>query len=177
MFELLGSLWQRIKFTLMLTRGDDIVARTLRRRAGENRRGDLREAERLHLAPQKADHFGAEKNIIMHTRITQIKEAVFQPHLLTRISGILHVKWQIRHAWAQHLQRVGQHFQPSCRDFGVDRFFIPSNDFSGNGNRRFPVKILQQSVIMHDYLRHAILIPQVEKSHAAVIADRIHPSG
>ena len=72
-------------------------------------------------------------------------------------------------AKAQHLQRVGQHFQPSCRDFGVDRFFIPSNDFSGNGNRRFPVKILQQSVIMHDYLRHAILIPQVEKSHAAVI--------
>ena len=158
LLELLRCLRQRIELALMLAGGNDIIARALRRRAGEDRRGDLRKAELLHFAAQKADDLGSKEDIIVHPLITQIEKAVFQAHLLARFGGFLHVERQIWHTRAEHLQRIRHDLQTARRDFRIDCFFIAGYHLARDRDDRFTVQVLEQCVVVHNHLRHTVLV-------------------
>ena len=72
LLELLGRLRQGVKLALMFSGGDDVVARALRRRAGQNRGVDLGEAERFHLFAQEAHDLASKQDIVVHLFIAQV---------------------------------------------------------------------------------------------------------
>ena len=72
LFKLLGRLGQRVKLAFVFARGDNVVARTFGRRAGQNRGRDFGKAERLHFLTQKADDFASEQNVVVHFLVAQI---------------------------------------------------------------------------------------------------------
>ena len=82
LLEDLRSLGQSVELALVLAAGDQIVSRALGRGGGEYRSIDLAEAHALHLASEEGNDFGAQQDIVVYLRISQVEEAVFQTNVL-----------------------------------------------------------------------------------------------
>lgn len=113
----------------------------------------------------------------MHLRIAQVQKAVLEPHVLAGLGGVLNVKGKIGVRLAQNLQRVHHNFQRTGGDLRVDGFLVPLDHLAVDADHRFPVDILQKAIVMDDHLGHTVLVAQVHKGYAAMVADGIHPAG
>lgn len=69
------------------------------------------------------------------------------------------------------------HFQLAGSDLFIHRLRVTLYDLTGHGDYALLTNALQQRVVVEHYLGHAVLVAQIHKDHAAVIADGIYPPG
>ncbi len=95
LLELLGRLRQRVKFSRMVSRRHEIVARALRGGARQDRRRDLHEIMTDHRRTQICDDLAPEHDLCLYIRISQIQITVFQSGILVRLPGMIDLERQL----------------------------------------------------------------------------------
>ena len=154
-----------------------IVTGTLRGRSSQDGGLDLGEAQTLHLTAQEGNHLGAQDNIILDLLIAQIQEPVLQADFLLGIGGRIDFKGQILHDLAQNGQACGTQFHSTGGDLRVDSFGITPGDLTLDGDNSLLADTVEHAVLGNDYLYDAVLVPQIDKPDAAMVADVLHPAG
>src|SRR5262249_23142053 len=82
LFELLRRLRQRVKFTGMDARRNQIIACSFRTGNRQDRCLELIEAERRHATANARDDPRAQHDVLMNLTATQIEKAILEPNLL-----------------------------------------------------------------------------------------------
>src|SRR5262249_36205117 len=82
LLELLRRLRQRVKLAGVQPRRHQKIARAFRRRSGEDRRLEFKEALLLHPPPQRVDDGAALHDVLMQMLSPQIEKAIAQPDIL-----------------------------------------------------------------------------------------------
>ena len=86
LLELLRRLGQGVELAGVVPRRDEVVARALGGGHGEDGRGYLHEALRLHGAAERGDDLGAEDYVRLDLRVAQVEVAVAEPRGLVGLA-------------------------------------------------------------------------------------------
>src|SRR5699024_3813505 len=84
LLELLRRLRQRVKLALMLSGGNNIIPCALRRRAGQDRRRDLRKAKTFHLFAQERNNLTSKQDVIVNRLVSEIQKTVGKAYIFPR---------------------------------------------------------------------------------------------
>ena len=177
LLELLGRLGQRVELALVLAAGYEVITCALGRGGGENGGLDLQKAHILHLRAQVGKDLGAQHDIVMDLLVAQVKVAVLQAHLLTGEGGGVDLKGQTELAGTKHLDGCGTYLDQAGGDLGVDGVLVTLCDFTLDLHHGFLGDAGKQLVVGKYDLCDTVVVAQVYKQHAAVVADGIHPTG
>ena len=149
LFELLGSLRKCIKFARVVSGGNEIVSRTFRRGAGQDRSRDLQETMLHHAAAKLGNHVAAQNDLGFHSRITKIQVAVFQTGIFISFLGTVDLKRKlIVDTFAEDLDLLGNNLDLTGGKVCV--FAGTLTDSTGNGDGRFGVDL---GDLLHHFLR------------------------
>ena len=111
LLELLRCLGQRIEFPRMLACGNQVVARSLRRRRRQDGRGNLQEAMLQHCFPDCRNDLAAQNDVLFHGRIPQIQIAILQALRFICFTAPVNLKRQlVIPALPQNRNAVGNDF-------------------------------------------------------------------
>ena len=113
----------------------------------------------------------------MHLLVAQIEETVRKAHIFARFGGRTNIKRQRALTRAQNRNILHAHFEFARRNFRVDGFRVAFDHRARDGNHALLVQILEHFIIVQHDLRHTVLVAQIDKCHAAVVANGIHPAG
>ena len=80
-------------------------------------------------------------------------------------------------AFAKYLKCISLKLYKSRVNLFIYRLRISFSYRAAYGDDRLTVYILKHTVIVYDNLGHSRVIPKIDKKHATVIADGIHPAG
>lgn len=160
-----------------LAAGDEVIPGPLGRGGGEDGGLQLKEAQLGHLAAQVGNDLRTQHDVVVNLAVAQIEEAVFQPHLLLGLGGGGDFEGQRLPHPAQDGQGRGLDLHGAGGDFIVIGFLAAFNHRAGNGDGAFPRHPVQQRLVVDHDLHHAVVIPQIQKLHPAVVADILHPAG
>ena len=177
LLENLGRLGQGVKLAVELAAGDEVIPGPLGRGGGEDGGLQLKEAHLGHLAAQVGNDLRTQHDVVVNLAVAQIEEAVFQPHLLLGLGGGGDFEGQRLPHPAQDGQGRGLDLHGAGGDFIVIGFLAAFNHRAGNGDGAFPRHPVQQRLVVDHDLHHAVVIPQIQKLHPAVVADILHPAG
>ena len=116
LFELLGSLRKGIKFTRVVSGGNEIVSGTLGRRAGQDRSGDFQETVLHHASAKFSDYVAAQNDFGFYGRVTKIQVTVFQTGILIGFLGTVDLKGKlVVDTFAQDLDLFGNNLDLTGR--------------------------------------------------------------
>ena len=179
LLELLRRLRQGVELAGMLARGNEIVARALRRRRREDRRGDLQKAVLGHSLPQGGHHLAAEDDVLLHSGVAQIEIAVLQAQRLVRVAASVDLERQlVVPAAAEHLDLVRHDLNVAGGLLGVLAGALAHHALDRDG--RFLVQgldDLHHVLGLDDDLRGAIEITDDDKREILPdLADIFHPA-
>ena len=180
LLELLRRLRQRVEFSRMDARRHQIIARAFRRRRGQDRRLEFEEAARLHAGAQRVDDLAAQHDVGVQFLAPQVEEAVFEPGLF-RIFLVAEHRHRQFGGGPQHLDLIDIDLDLAGRQFGVLGAGRALAQLAVDAHHPFRAQRLGQFErlavrIGHD-LREAVMVAQVDKQHAAVVADAMAPAG
>ena len=117
----------------------------------------------------------------MELLAAEVEEAVLEAHVL-RLVGLL-----VRNVEGRHL-RGGLHHELvrldldlACRKVGINRVRLTELHLARHGDHGLEMRLFDEAeeaaARMHDDLRQAIMVAEVDEQDAAMIAQAIHPAG
>ena len=124
LFELLRSLRKSVKLALVLSAGYEKISCAFRRGGGENGGLDIKEAAFLHERPKVANYPGAQNDIGMNRRVSQVEIAVFKAHILSCSGRFVDIEGEHVVACAQNRQLIYHKLDRACRQLFIDGFGI-----------------------------------------------------
>ena len=182
LLEQLRRLRERVERPWLDSRGNQVVARALRGRAGQVGRLDLEEVPVVEDLPHRRDHPVPQRERVLHRLASQVERAVAQPEVLVdRLPLVERERRRVR--VGQQLELGGRHLDLAGRDVRVDVLGVPARDRSGDRDhvlRAQPVggRVRVGRGIGVEYQLHdSRAIPQVDEDQAAVVAAAVHPPG
>ena len=186
LLEQLGGLGQRVERPSLHPARHQVVARALRRGAGENRRFHLDEPGIFQTRPHHAGDLVAEAKALLHGGTTEIEVAILQAQLLIDLVR----NFRVIHRKREHVgriqedQRCRRDFDFSGGDFGIVRPRRAGADLASNLHHAFTAescrlleKLFRQIRGIKNGLSAALTVADVYKNQAAQVAARVDPTG
>ena len=174
LFELLGRLGQGVELAGVLSRRDQVVARTLGTGGREDGRRDLQEAVLGHGLAQGRHDVAAEDNILFDCGIAQIKIAVLEALSLIGLTAAVDFKGQlVIAAAAENLDLLGHDLDIAGGELGVLAVALTHDTL--HGDRGLLVDALDDAhhvLILDDHLGGAVEVAHDDEGE--IIADLAH---
>ncbi len=133
LLEDLRRLRQREEIAGMHAARDEIIARALRRRCGENRRLDLQKALAREILPDGQRDGVAHLEIVLHLRPAQVEVAVLQAQLFV-LDGFFGRREGRQLGVIEHQKLVGDDLDFAGRHLGIDHVFATQANFADGGD-------------------------------------------
>ena len=155
------------------------IARTFRRRSGQDRRRIFGKTDIFHPATRFLDDLRALDDVGVKRFTAQVEEAVFQSDFL-RIF-LLARDWQRQFvSTAQHRHIACENLDFASRQVGVDgrraaRLHLAIDGYNALKAQSFEYRE-RGAVAVRDDLRHAVMIAQVDEQYAAMVALAVYPA-
>ena len=180
LLELLRRLRQRVEFSRMQPRRHEIVARAFRRRRGQDRRLELKEALLFHPPPDRIDDLAALHDVVVQPLAAQVEELIFEPDLLRIFLLAEHRHGQFG-SGPEHLDVVDVHLHRAGRQVRVHGAFRPVAHLAVDAYHPLRTQRLGQLEgrrirVGHD-LGKSVMVAQIDEQHAAMVADAVAPAG
>ena len=177
----LRALRQRVEAALLEPARDDEVARALGRRLEEDRRLDVEEAGRLHLAPDDPDHLRTQRDVPLQLLAAQVEPAVAQAQRLVHVL-LVELERQRRRA-ADDLELVDLELDLAGRHVRVDRLGAARDERPLGAEHELVPDLVRelgrlgrQLGVDHE-LRDPGAVTEVDEDQAAVVAAARGPAG
>ena len=141
---------------------NQVVSCALGAGGSKNGGGDFQEALLGHQAAQLGNHLAAQHDVVLHRRIPQVEEAVFQAGILIGIPGLVDFKGQlVVDALAQHLNIGGDNLNVAGGQLGVLALPLPHDAGDGDGGLLVDgLDQLHHFLGFHNHLGGAVVVPQ-----------------
>ena len=182
LLEQLRRLGQGIERARGHARGHEEVARALRGRAGQERRLDLQEVERVELAPDDLADPVAQGDGVLQRRAAQVQGAVAQAQVL--IHGAVLVDREGRRVGVgEDLQGAHGELDLAAGQVRVDVLGRAALDLPRDGDHVLGAQPVRGGVRLggvgrvKDELQQARALAQVDEDQTAVVAAAVHPAG
>ena len=164
----------------MLTRRNEVIARALRGRSRQDRRGDFKEAVLVHRLAQGGDDVAAHDDVLLHIGVAQVEIAVLQADALVRLAGAVNLERQLIVAAApQHVDFLRLHLNVARGNLRI--LVVAFAHDAGHGDDALLVEAADDFhllLVVNNDLRRAIEIAQDdEREVRADDAHAIHPAG
>ena len=180
LLELLRRLRQGVELARMDAARHEEIARALRARCGEDRCREFGKSGLVHAGAHVGNDRRALHDIGVQGFAPQVEKAVFQADVFGVIQFAEHRQRQLLRS-GEHLHLADEDFDLAGRQVGIDRIPVAQLDLAINADHPFGANRLGQAeggrIGVGHHLGDAIVIAQVDKQHAAVVADAMHPSG
>ena len=174
LLELLRSLWQCVELARMIPCRYKVVSCALRRRAGQNRCGNLHKVQRIHSLAKFSHNLASHNNIALHCRVSQIQIAVLESCILICLSGLIDFKRKrIVDALSENLDFLRNYLDLTGRKLHILAGTLTNG--SGDGQCRLLVHTVDDShhiLGLHYHLRCSVKVAQNQKSQ--ISADFTH---
>jgi hypothetical protein len=180
LLEELRRLRESVELTVVHARRHQVVARSFRRRLGENRRLHVQKALLVEIRAHGMSDVVAQDHVALQLGAAQVEVAVLEPRFLGDVDPAVDRERQ-RFAARQDDGALGADFDLAGRQIGIHRRGVARQDRALHLDDPFGAhrveNLLGRRVIvrLRHHLRHAAAIPQVEEQNAAVIAALLHP--
>ncbi|MCY1535288.1 hypothetical protein D9M68_706850 [compost metagenome] len=176
---LLRCLRQRKELAGVDTAGHEEVARAFRRRGRQDRRRVFGEAGFGHATAHGRNHLRAAHDIGVQLLATQVQEAVTQAHVF-RIFLIAEHRQRQFLGSRQHFDLADKHFNRASGQVRIDRRRVTQLHLAIDADHPFRAHLFGSGesgrIRVDDGLRHPIMVAQVDKQQAAMVADAMHPA-
>ena len=181
----LRRLRQRVTLARVHARRDEIVARALGCRLGEDRRFDLQEVELAECAPRSLQQPVAQDQVGLQLGPPQVEVAMLEAQLLSRQFFGLPARHRNcgRLGRAGDAQQRGVHLDLAGRELGVAHRRRASHDLAFDEQHRFRAHGLRAG---HDFrrgpsradrdLHESVAIPEIEKHDPSKVAAAMDPA-
>ncbi len=181
LLEHLRRLRQGVEHPPMDAARDEVIARALGRGGRQNRRLELVESFRPHLLAQKLDDLAPQNDVLVELLAAQIEEAVLEAHFL-RLVRLFVRNVERRHGRGRfHHELVRLDFNFARGEVGIHGVRRPELHFARHGDDRFKMRLFDETEKaprrMHDDLREAVMVAQIDEQDSAMIAKTEHPAG
>ena len=179
LLEQLRRLRQRVEFTGMHARGDQVIARSLGGRFGEHRRFDIDKAVLVEEFPDHHGHPIPQHQVFLHRLAPQIEDPMREAHRLGQVF-IIQLKRR-RDRGIEDFQVMCKHLHLACGEIRIDRSLgtpahrpdhaqaVLAAHALGVGEGLGPVRIA-------DDLDQPLAIAQVDEDDPAVVAAAVRPA-
>ena len=180
LFKLLRSLRQRVEFAGVHAARNEIIACAFRRGTGEDRSLHFHEPLGGHQLADAGDHLRAQDQVFVKAGTAQVEEAVLQAQGL--ITLLLFIDLKRNHlGFAKHFHGFGNQLDFAGGKPGINCRVVAGDDFAGEADDGFNTPVLdvfvKRFIRIDDDLGNAVVIAQVDKKDAAMVADGVDPSG
>ena len=179
LLELLRGLRQGVELARMHPARHQEVARAFRRRGRQDRRLILKEALGDHARADRLDHARPQDDVAVQTLATQVEEAVAQANLF-RIFLLAENRHRQFGGFRQDFHRQDAHLDLAGRQVGVDGRAFAQDDFAIHLDHALGAQALNDLEARRFGVQHqlgqAIVVAQVNKQQAAVVALAVDPA-
>ena len=179
LLELLGGLRQGIELARMQPRRHQKVARPFGRAGGDDRRLEFGKALIPHPVADRPHHVGPQHHVRMQLFPAQVQETVGQAGFF----GVIHIAEHRQRQFicrAQHGQAGGINLDRARRQFRVDQRRVARLDPPVNPHHPFGAQLFNvgkgRAVAVGQHLGDAVMVAQVDKQHAAMVAHPVDPA-
>ena len=132
----------------MISGGYQIISCSLRRRAGQNRGGDLHEIMSSHALTKVSHDLASQNDFAFYLRIAEIQITVFQTDILVSLFGMVDLEGQfVVTAFTQHFNLRRHYFNVSGRKLCILAASLTNDTIYLNGRL-----IIQLRQLIHDLL-------------------------
>src|SRR5690554_359330 len=180
LLEQLGRLRQGKKAAFVSTAWHQIVTRTFRGCAGQDRCLDIEKAVVFQIVADVMRDFGTEPQLALNFRTTQVDIAVTQAHILTHL--LVFVQLERRgFGLVQNDQFLAQHLDLAGAHLLVDGAFRTPTYGTAHFNHVFVADAVSQieaflTVRVEHHLSDAFTVAKVEKNHSAMVTATVYPA-
>ena len=180
LFELLRRLRQGVELAGVVAGGDQEVPRAFRRGGGEDRGLEFSEAAFDHPAADRGDDAGAQHDVLVHALAAEIEEAVGQAQLVGVFLLGVHLHRQ-HFGKRLHLDLGGLQLDLAGGQAGVHCITLTGDNRAGDSDHAFEADAVDdgegRGVCSEDDLGDAVMVAQIDKEQAAMVALAVHPAG
>ena len=179
LLELLGGLRQGVELARMQARRHQKIARAFGGRCGDDRRLEFGEARVPHAVAHRPHHVRAQHHVAVQPLAAQVEKTVGQAGFLGVVLIAEDRQRQIV-GGAEDLDRRHIDLDRAGGDFRVHQRRIPRLDPAVDADHGFGLQLFDRrkgrAVAVGQKLGHAVMVAQIDKQDAAVIADPVHPT-
>ncbi len=180
LLEQLRRLRQGVELAGVHAAGDQKVAGAFGRAACEDGGLVLQKAHVGEAAADAGGDLGTQDDVAVQGVAPQVEKAVLEADVLVALVLNGDGKGQCL-GGAEDFHAVGHHFDAAGGQLGVARLGGAGNHLAGKAGHGFGVQVgafmMERTVGMDDHLGQAVMVPQVQKGDAAMVADPVHPAG
>ena len=177
---LLRRLRQRVELAGMNPRRHQEVARAFRRRRRQDRGLELKEALLLHPLAHRIDDRAAGHDVLVQFLPAQVEETVLKPYVL-RIFLIAKHRHRQFAGRPQYLDLADIELDHAGRQFRIIGAGRTAADLAVDPHHPFRAKLFgvleRRRIRVGDALGQAVMVAQIDKQHAAMVADAMAPAG
>ncbi|MCY1423299.1 hypothetical protein D9M71_390080 [compost metagenome] len=164
----------------MGTARHQVVTRTFRGSAGQDRRLDVEEAIFVQVAADAGGHARTQAQLLGHFRATQVNEAITQARLFTDV-GVFVERERRGFRFVQYFQFIAQHFDSAGSHVGIAGTGRTQTHLAGNLDHvlaAYTVSCRESlgAIRVEHHLGQTFTVTNIEENHPAMVATAMNPS-